>query len=214
MARKDGQERTPQSRNVPRFFVEHPQVSWVLLVGVLVWGWFGYASMPQRKDPNIPVRVAVAACSWPGATAQQLEQLITRPIEDAVAQNKWIHAGTPADFGVRSISLPGYSYVYIQLVDNVDDLKRQFSDINLKLNALNGQLPQGAGPITFQSDFGDTAALMLTVASPKADAVEIDLRSQSIQAAVRSARADKKNAQSGTPVTVIYPFPESVSPRA
>ena len=214
MAHKSDQERIEQTRNLPRFFVEHPQVSWVLLVGVLIWGWFGYKSMPQRKDPNIPVRVAVASCSWPGATSQQVEQLITRPIEDTVAQNKTIHAGTPADFGVRSISLPGYSYVYIQLIDDVDDLKRQFSDINLKLNALSGQLPQGAGPITFQSDFGDTAALMLTVASPKADSVEIDLRSQSIQAAVRSARATKKTVQPEKPVTVIYPFPESISPRA
>ncbi len=214
MAHKSDQERIEQTRNVPRFFVEHPQVSWVLLAGVLIWGWFGYHSMPQRKDPNIPVRVAVASCSWPGATSQQVEQLITRPIEDTVAQNKTIHAGTPADYGVRSISLPGYSYVYIQLIDDVDDLKRQFSDINLKLNALSGQLPQGAGPITFQSDFGDTAALMLTVASPKADSVEIDLRSQSIQAAVRSARADKKTVQQEKSVTIIYPFPESVSPRA
>ena len=214
MAHKSDQERIEQTRNVPRFFVEHPQVSWVLLVGVLVWGWFGYESMPQRKDPNIPVRVALASCSWPGATAQQVEQLITRPIEDTVAQNKWIHAGTPADFGVRSISLPGYSYVYIQLVDNVDDLKRQFSDINLKLNALNGQLPQGSGPISFQSDFGDTAALMLTVASPKADSVEINLRSQSIQTAIRSARAIKKTTPPAKAVTIIYPFPESVSPRA
>src|SRR5713226_5437770 len=214
MAHKSDQERIEQTRNLPRFFVEHPQVSWVLLVGVLIWGWFGYKSMPQRKDPNIPVRVAVASCPWPGATSQQVEQLITRPIEDTVAQNKTIHAGTPADYGVRSISLPGYSYVYIQLIDDVDDLKRQFSDINLKLNALSGQLPQGAGPITFQSDFGDTAALMLTVASPKADSVEIDLRSQSIQAAVRSARATKKTVQPEKPVTVIYPFPESISPRA
>jgi multidrug efflux pump subunit AcrB len=214
MAHKSDQERIEQTRNVPRFFVEHPQVSWVLLVGVLIWGWFGYKSMPQRKDPNIPVRVAVASCSWPGATVQQVEQLVTRPIEDTVAQNKWIHAGTSADYGVRSISLPGYAYVYIQLVDNVDDLKRQFSDINLKLNALSGQLPQGAGPITFQSDFGDTAALMLTVASPRADPVEINLRSQSIQAAIRSARANKKTAPSAKPVTIIYPFPESISPRA
>src|SRR5438552_12494846 len=214
MAHRGDQDRIEKTPNVPRFFVENPQVSWVLLVGVLVWGWFGYKSMPQRKDPNIPVRVAVASCSWPGATAQQVEQLITKPIEDTVSQNKWIHPGTPADYGVRSISLPGYSYVYIQLAENVDDLKRQFSDINLKLNALDGQLPQGAGPITFQSDFGDTAALMLTVASPKADSVEINLRSQSIQAAIRSARANKKTAPSAKPVTVIYPFPESVSPRA
>jgi multidrug efflux pump subunit AcrB len=190
MAHKSDEERIEQTRNAPRFFVEHPQVSWVLLVGVLIWGWFGYKSMPQRKDPNIPVRVAVASCSWPGATAQQVEQLVTRPIEDTVAQNKWIHAGTSADYGVRSISLPGYAYVYIQLVDNVDDLKRQFSD------------------------FGDTAALMLTVASPKADSVEINLRSQSIQAAIRSARANKKPEPSAKPVTIIYPFPESISPKA
>jgi multidrug efflux pump subunit AcrB len=214
MGHKSDQERIEQTKNAPRFFVEHPQVSWVLLAGVLIWGWFGYKSMPQRKDPNIPVRVGVASCSWPGATSQQVEQLITRPIEDTVAQNKTIHAGTPADYGVRSISLPGYSYVYIQLIDDVDDLKRQFSDINLKLNALNGQLPQGAGPITFQSDFGDTAALMLTVASPKADSVEIDLRAQSIQKAVRSARATKATAQPDKPVTIIYPFPESISPRS
>jgi len=214
MAHKSDQERIEQTRNAPRFFVEHPQVSWVLLVGVLIWGWFGYHSMPQRKDPNIPVRVGVASCPWPGATSQQVEQLVTRPIEDTVAQNKTIHAGTPADYGVRSISLPGYSYVYIQLIDDVDDLKRQFSDINLKLNALNAQLPQGAGPITFQSDFGDTAALMLTVASPKADSVEIALRSQSIQAAVRSARTNKRPVSPDKPVTVIYPFPESVSPRS
>src|ERR1700731_4051493 len=151
--------------------------------------------MPQRKDPEIPVRVGVAACPWPGATAQQVEQFITRRIEDVAAENKTIHPGTDADYGIKSISLPGYSFVTIQLDEGITDTKRQFSDINLKLNALNSQLPQGAGPITFQSDFGDTAALMLTVASPKSDAVEINLRSQSIQAAIRSTRANKKIAQ-------------------
>src|SRR3989440_4296351 len=207
MAHTNDQDRIENTHNVPRFFVEHPQVSWVLLVGVLVWGWFGYQSMPQRKDPDIPVRVAVAFCAWPGATAQQVEQFVTRPIEDAVAENKTIHPGTASDYGVRSVSLPGAAYIYVQLAENVSDVKRQFSDINLKLNALNAQLPQGAGPITFQSDFGDTAALMLTVASPKADSVEIALRSQSIQAAVRSARTNKRPVSPDKPVTVIYPFP-------
>ncbi len=154
-------------RNVPRFFVEHPHISWVLLICVVAWGWFGYTGMPQRKDPDIPVRVALAACPWPGATAQQVEQFVTRPIEDTIAQNKTIHRATAADYGVRSISLPSVSYVYVQLAEGTD-IRKQFSDINLKLNELNNQLPQGAGPISFLSDFGDTTALMLTVASPRA----------------------------------------------
>src|SRR5882724_5842936 len=212
MAYQDDQDRIEKTRNVPRFFVEHPQVSWVLLVGVLAWGWFGYRSMPQRKDPDIPVRVAVAFCSWPGATARQVEQFVTRPIEDAVAENKTIHPGTASDYGVRSVSLPGAAYVYVQLAENVSDVKRQFSDINLKLNALNPQLPQGAGPISFQSDFGDTAALMLTIASPKADPTEINIRAQAIQSAVQAVRAKRKYAAHDVPVAIVYSFPRSISP--
>src|SRR6266550_2655246 len=211
MAYKNDQDRIEKTHNAPRFFVEHPQVSWVLLMGVLVWGWFGYHSMPQRKDPDIPVRVAVAFCSWPGATAQQVEQFVTRAIEDAVAENKTIHPGTASDYGVRSVSLPGAAYVYVQLAENVSDVKRQFSDINLKLNALNPQLPQGAGPISFQSDFGDTAALMLTIASPKADQVEINIRAQEIQSAIESVRAKRKRTEHGVPVAIVYSFPRSIS---
>src|ERR1700691_1493387 len=212
MAYKSDQDRIEKTHNLPRFFVEHPQVSWVLLMGVLVWGWFGYQSMPQRKDPDIPVRVAVAFCPWPGATAQQVEQFVTRPIEDTVAENKTIHPGTASDYGVRSVSLPGAAYVYIQLAENISDVKRQFSDINLKVNALNSQLPQGAGPISFQSDFGDTAALMLTVASPKADQVEINIRAQEIQSAIESVQARRKHTEHDVPVAIVYSFPRSISP--
>src|SRR5260370_33539083 len=211
MAYKSDQERIEKTHNAPRFFVEHPQVVWVLLVGVLVWGWFGYHSMPQRKDPDIPVRVAVAFWSWPGCTAQQLEQFVTRPIEDAVAENKTIHPGTAADYGIRSVSIPGYAHVYVQLAEDVSDVKRQFSDINLKLDALNSQLPSGAGPISFQSDFADTAALMLTIASPKADSVEIDIRARAIQSAIETARAAQKYKEHGAPVTIVYSFSQSLS---
>ena len=71
------------------------------------------------------------------------------------------------------------------------DTRRQFSDINLKLNALNSQLPQGAGPISFNSDFGDTAALMLTVASPRVTDIDVVLRARSVRKAIEQVRADE-----------------------
>src|SRR5260370_9061718 len=109
-------------------------------MGVLVWGWFGYHSMPQRKDPDIPVRVAVAFCSWPGATARQVEQFVTRPIEGAVAENKTIHPATASDYGVRSLSLPDAAYVYVQLAENASDVTRQFISCHLNLKAVNHNL--------------------------------------------------------------------------
>ena len=156
-----------------------------LLVAVVVWGTFGYFSMPQRKDPDLPVRVAVAASRWPGATAQEVEQLVTRPIEQTIAQNKTIHPVGADSYGIRSISLPGASFVYVQLSENVADSREQFSDINLKLQALAPQLPSGATGIEFQSDFGDTAALMMTVASPPADDLEVEMRARSVEDTLR-----------------------------
>ena len=66
MAHKSDAELIEKGRNTARFFVEHRQIAWILLIGTVLWGWYGYNSMPQRKDPDIPVRVAVALAPWPG----------------------------------------------------------------------------------------------------------------------------------------------------
>ena len=214
MAHKSDAELIEKGSNTARFFVEHRQIAGVLLAGTLLWGWYGYHSMPQRKDPDIPVRVAVALTPWPGVQAQEVEQLVTRPIEEKIAENSSIHPGTAADYGIRSVTLPGLSVVYVQLAENVSDTKKQFNDINLKLDALNSQLPQGAGPIQFQGDFGDTAALMLTVASPRLSDVEIAIRARSIQKAVKETRGVISQKSSGPRVAALYCFPESISPAA
>ncbi len=210
MPHETDQELIEHTHNTPRFFVEHRQIGWAALVGVIAWGINGYSSMPQRKDPEIPVRVAVASCKWPGATAQEVEQLVTRPIEETIAENKTIHPTAPDEYGIRSISLPGTSIVYVQLAENVKDTREQFSDINLKLQALGPQLPSGATGIQFQSDFGDTAALMMTVASPPIDNLEIEMRSQSLEDAIRSARSAAGPLKSKR-ISIVYTFPLTLS---
>ena len=99
---KSDAEYVATTHNVARFFTEHRQVAMTLLLAVLAWGWYGYHNMPKRKDPNIPVRVAAAQCPWPGATADQVEQLVTRPIEQTVALNSTVQAPSPPNFGIRS----------------------------------------------------------------------------------------------------------------
>ena len=211
MSHKSEAEYIANTHNTARFFTEHRQVGFVLLIAVAIWGWYGYVHMPKRKDPIIPIRVAVASTSWPGATAEEVEQLVSRPVEQTMAQNPYIKGPTPADFGIRSISFPGLSLVYVQLGDNVADTKKQFADINLKLNALNSKLPQGAGPIQFNSDFGDTAALMLTVASPPANEIDIALRARAIQRAIEQTRAEEPKKAPQPRMSIIYAFPASVA---
>src|SRR5262250_1312766 len=154
-------ETAPSRNNVARFFVENRHVSWVLFAAVLGWGVWAYQVMPKRKDPNIPVRQVAVITPWPGQSAERVEQLVTRKIEEKIAQNIRVSE-------IKSISRSGLSVVYGEVDEQLaTDTGKEFDDIKVKLDGLT-DLPEGAGPIQFIKEFGETAALMLTVASPPA----------------------------------------------
>ncbi len=191
--------------NSARFFVENRHVSWVLLLAVVFWGVFAVLEMPKRKDPEIPVRVAVAICPWPGASAEKMEQLVTRKIEEKIAENAKVDK-------IVSNTRGSVSVVYVTLDENVTETGKEFDDIKGKLDGIR-DLPEGAGPVTFIKDFGDTAALMLTVASPRAREVEIALRSAQVKRAIEEIRESYGRARNPDAVTIICNFPASISPK-
>jgi multidrug efflux pump subunit AcrB len=165
--------------NVARYFVEHRQVSWVLFVGVLAWGIWAYQSMPKRKDPDIPVRQVAVVTPWPGQSAERVEQLVTRKIEEKIAQNIRVSE-------VTSRSRSGLSVVYAEVDERVTEPAKEFDDIKIKLDSLT-DLPDGAGPVQYIKEFGETSALMLTVASPPASGAQLDLLASEVEKAITPA---------------------------
>ena len=65
-------------------------------------------------------------------------------------------------------------------------MRLELDDVRLKLDSVR-DLPEGAGPIEFVKDFGDTSALMLTVASPKTPEVAIQSQAHELELAIRLA---------------------------
>ncbi|HBB88890.1 MAG TPA: AcrB/AcrD/AcrF family protein, partial [Blastocatellia bacterium] len=194
-------------RNISRFFVEQRHISWVMLIAVCVWGFYSYRSMPQRKDPDTPVKSAVAITVWPGAKGEKVEQLITRKVEEKIAQNARVEK-------IRSISRTNVSVVYVDLDENMpgSQVGKELDDIALKLGTVTG-LPEGAGPVNFIKDFGDTAALMLTVASPKISETAIALRAKSVSDAITRHRAQYETTSGGTRFTMVIGLTQAVNPR-
>jgi multidrug efflux pump len=186
--------------NTARYFTENVHVAWVALVLTMVWGVFAYAKMPKAKDPIVEVRIAVASCAWPGAEAEKIEQLITRKIEQKLAENANIEK-------LESISRTSVSIIYVTLKESVSDRAKEWSDVQGRLDSIH-DLPEGAGPIQFQKDFGDTATLMLTVASPKVSDIELELRARAIATAIDTVRAD---AAPGPRATLIVNFPPEIN---
>jgi multidrug efflux pump subunit AcrB len=176
-------------------------VAWVFLVFTILWGIYGYTKMPKAKDPLIEVRVALATCQWPGASAERVERLVTHKIEQKMAENSKVEK-------IETQSRTGYAVITVTLKDTVTDRAKEFSDIGDRLNTIT-DLPQGAGPIKFMKDFGDATTLMLTVASPKVNDVEIELRSKAVAQAIEAVRTGATAA--GPRATVVVNFPASVN---
>src|SRR5580692_5774813 len=187
MAHRPDAEIIATTHNTARFFTENRQISWVALLIVIAWGIYGYQKMPKRKDPDIPVKEAQVICAWPGVSADRVEQLVTRKIEQKLAEVSEVRAPSSEEYSIKSLTLDGLSVVNVQVDYNVKDLKPVFNEMDLKLRSIT-DLPKGAGPIQFFSGFGDTAALMLTVASPKESEVAVSLRAREIAAAINGAR--------------------------
>src|ERR1700752_3951393 len=200
---KSDQELIKGKHNTARFFVETRQVAWVLLILTCLWGVYGYISMPQRKDPEVQVRTAVALVPWPGSAAEKVEQLVTKKVEEQMAGNSKVTK-------IESISRTGLAIIYVELDENLKETGKEFDDIKLRLDGIH-DLPSGAGPINFIKDFGDTAALMLTVASPKVDDAEIALRAQSIKTAIEQERANVTGDKSAR-FTLVLNTPVALQP--
>ena len=187
--RHSDQQIVERTHNTARFFTESRHIAWVLLIGTVVWGVFAYQRMPQRKDPDVQVRVAMALVHWPGAPAEKIEQLVTRRIEEKMSENAKVER-------VESNTRTGVASILVTLVEGTRDTGKEFDDIKMKLDSITG-LPSGAGPIVFLKDFGDTAALMLTVASPKVSGAELDARADALRRAIERARSAAGAAPSG-----------------
>jgi multidrug efflux pump subunit AcrB len=201
MAHLSDNEQIQSTHNSSRFFVEHPSIAWLLVVLTVIWGVFAYYSMPQRKDPKTAFREAMVVTSWPGARAEQVEELVTKRVEAVLDQNGMVSE-------IRSSSREGQSVVTFELDEfHVKNTDKEFDDIGVKLAQI-ADLPDGAGPVQYIKDFGETSALMLTVASPPVPDTEISLRALQIEPLIERSR--QVSANQGTHVSIVICFPANM----
>jgi multidrug efflux pump subunit AcrB len=188
-----------------QFFVYKRPVAWTLLVATLVWGYFAYRAMPQRHDPIIPIRIATVVTIYPGADAEKVEREVTRKVERQVALCESVEK-------VRSLSRQNLSVVFIDLFDRVKNPEQVWQDLQGRLESMT-DLPAVAGqPIRPQlnKDFGETAALMLTISSPKVSDFEIQQRAESIRRVVAEFRRGRPERYRRDRLTAVLVYPNTV----
>ena len=127
-----------------------PLVLFVMLLAALVGTW-SYRHLGQSEDPPFTFKAMVVQTNWPGATAEQVAELVTEPIEKAM-----MNTGK-YDF-IRAYSRPGESQVIFMADDALpaSEMAELFYQVRKKVGDIRAQLPAEAiGPF-FNDEFGDT----------------------------------------------------------
>ena len=145
--------------NLAQFSIEKNRITFLVLAIIVAMGLVMYQSLARDSMPPYTIRVATIVSSFPGASPERIEQLITDKIEK-VAQE------LPELKEVSSTSRTGLSVVSVTLKDEVDpgDLQSVWDRLRRKLNTMQ-DLPEGVNPDLNDDGIGDVYGLVVAMTS-------------------------------------------------
>jgi multidrug efflux pump len=140
-------------------FVRHEKLTLVFLLGVVLLGFIAILQMPKESSPEIDFPVAIVTTPFLGASATDVEELVTRPLEDKIKSLTNIDTLT-------SVSMQGISSITVNFDVDADSLETM-TDLRSKVDLALLDLPSDAETPTIQKvSFSDIPILQLAMSGP------------------------------------------------
>ena len=140
--------------------LEHYPISLLIVAILFIIGIYGMYVMPKDEFPHATIRQGVVVAVYPGATSEEVEQQVARPLERYL-----FTFGEVNRVKTTTTSQNGMCIVMVKLNDGVNNKDEVWSKIKHGLNAFKPQLPSGVLAIVVNDDFGNTSALLIAIES-------------------------------------------------
>jgi multidrug efflux pump subunit AcrB len=106
------------------------------IILIVAGGLAAYQSLPRQEDPELVSRVAVITTAFPGASAERVEALVTRVLEEELAEIEEIDI-------IKSDSRVGFSSMSVELADSIVDTAPVWSRVRDEMNVAATRFPAG-----------------------------------------------------------------------
>ena len=148
------------------FSINRPVTTYMMIAAILLLGAIAFFRLPVDLMPEMEFPTLTVATTYQGVAPEEMETLITRPIEEAVGALAGVEK-------IRSSSSEGQSSVRISFTWGTD-LNEAASDVRTRLDRLRRILPEDADPPTlFKFDTTQFPIMFLAVASSEMDALAL-----------------------------------------
>ncbi|MGL5963936.1 MAG: efflux RND transporter permease subunit [Fusobacteriaceae bacterium] len=151
------------------------RVSTYLFVLLLCFfGVFAYLSSEKAEDPGYTIKTAVITTNWPGATAKQVAELVSKQIQDEVRSMESL------DY-VDSKNLPGQSNVYVNLKAKYWNPDPEWTQLRNKIEYVTPKLPQGVQKPIINTYFGDVYGTVAALSSKELSFDELYIQAEELK---------------------------------
>lgn len=145
--------------NLTKIAFDNNRITVIVFIIVGIIGVLNYFQMERDSMPPYTVRIATVVTKYPGATPLQVEELVTKPLEEVIREIAEIKT-------IESESTAGLSVIQIELVVQVSGKKLPavWEHLRNKIEDSKPLLPQGVfGPVVKDEDIGTVFGLILGV---------------------------------------------------
>jgi len=181
--------------------MKNRQIIIAIVLAMMILGIFGLLNMPRREFPEFIIRQGVIVGIYPGATSSEVEEQLTKAVENYIFSYQEVKKSD-----TYSQSKEGQMVIYVELNDNVTNPDEFWSKLRHGLDELKMQLPPGVLALVANNDFGDTAALLITMSSEDKSYRQLEEIMKQLETEIRRIPTVSKIKRYGTQYEKIFVY--------
>ncbi len=159
--------------------IARPMAVIMIIIAMVLMGIVAHARLGVGLFPNVNIPYVEATIAYPGASPTDVETLVTKPVEDAVA-------GLTHVKHITSVSTEGLSIVSVEFTDGTDGNKAA-TDVERAITGIRSDLPsETLAPTVARLDFGGGAIMYVTLSGNRPTDQLFDLADKSLKPKIKA----------------------------
>lgn len=146
--------------NIVRGAINHKKIVYIILAALILLGIVGLVKMNKDEFPTFEIKMGLVVGVYPGASAAEVDEQLTRPLEDILFSFAEVNRAT-----TESFSKDGICYIYVDINVPVEKKNEVWTKIKLKLNASRMMLPKEVLAVAVLDDFSAISSMLIALES-------------------------------------------------
>ncbi|MBI2800111.1 MAG: efflux RND transporter permease subunit [Gammaproteobacteria bacterium] len=141
--------------NLSAWAVRERGVTLFLIAAIVVAGTYAFFNLGRAEDPSFSVKIMTIATVWPGATAEEMQNLVAEPLEKRMQELRWYD-------WTETFTRPGLAFMTVSLKDSTPPsaVAGELYQARKKLGDEAAKLPRGVvGPL-IDDEYGDVTFVL------------------------------------------------------